>query len=93
MPTSTKTNEAQSVCQGFGTQVPFEAIKEPGSYICNWSGHLLRVPEEALKLGHSPLLSIKGTEVPFVTKISDDPFIPVTKARMFAADCDSVVNF
>ena len=93
MSGSTKPSEGQSVSQGFGTQIPFEAIKEPGSYVCNWSGHLLRVPDEALKLGHSPLLSIKGTEVPFVTKISDDPFIPVTKARMFAADCDSVVNF
>jgi len=28
-----------------------------------------------------------------MTKISDDPFIPVTKARMLAADCDSLVNF
>ncbi len=93
MATPPKTSESQTVSQGFGTQIPFQAIKEPGSYVCNWSGHLLRVPEEALKLGHSPLLSIKATEVPFVTKISDDPFIPLTKARMFAADCDSVVNF
>ena len=28
-----------------------------------------------------------------VTKLSDDPFIPLTKARMIAADLDHAVNF
>ncbi len=90
---SKRESEDTSASQGIGTQLPFEAINEPGSYICNWSGHLLRVPEDAVKLGHSPLLSIKGTETPFVTKISSDPYLPVTKARMLAADCDAAVNF
>ena len=79
--------------QGFGTQIPYEAINEPGAYICNWSGHLLRIPEEAVKPGHSPLLAIKANETLFVTKVCTDPFIPVTKARMLAADLDIQVNF
>ena len=28
-----------------------------------------------------------------VSKLSDDPFVPVTKARMIAADLDLFVNF
>ena len=79
--------------QGFGTQIPYEAIIEPGCYICNWSGHLLRIPEEAVKAGHSPLLAIKANETLFVTKVGTDPFLPVTKARMLAADLDIQVNF
>ncbi len=78
---------------GFGTQVPFESIDHPGCYICNWSGHLLRIPEDGVKPGRSPLLEIKGTEALFVTKICNDPFIPMSKARMLAADCDVAVNF
>ena len=76
-----------------GSQVPFDAINEPGSYVTNWTGHLMRVPEDAIKPGRSPLLSIVGTETLFVTKISPDPFLTISKARMLAADCDVAVNF
>jgi hypothetical protein len=34
-----------------------------------------------------------GKEPLFVTKISDDPYIPVSKARILTADWDMVVNF
>ena len=94
MPTPVKQREGEySSFEGCGTQVPFEAINECGTYVCNWSGHLLRVPEDAIKPGRSPLLSIKATETLFVTKISNDPYIPVSKARMCAADWDTLVNF
>ena len=29
----------------------------------------------------------------YVTKLSDDPYLPLTKARMIAANNDLVVNF
>ena len=74
-------------------QVPFESITEPGCYVCNWTGHLLRIPDDAIKPGRSPLLSITAIEPLFVTKISDNPFIPVSKARMLTADNDVPVNF
>ena len=77
----------------FGTQIPFDAMHEPGCYVCNWSGHLLRVPEDAIKPGRSPLLTIVGTEPLFVTKIGNDPYLPITTCRMLAADCDMTVNF
>jgi hypothetical protein len=96
MPPSTNTNrtrEAEFQTTGFGTQVPFESINAPGCYVCNWSGHLLRVPDDAVKPGRSPLIGITALDPLFVTKISDNPFIPVSKARMLAADCDIAVNF
>jgi hypothetical protein len=94
MPATTNTNrEIEWNQKGFGTQVPFEAINEPGCYVCNWSGHLLRIPEDGVKPGRSPLVNISGTEPLFVTKISGNPYIPLSKARMLAADCDVVVNF
>ena len=83
-------DESQASC---GTTVPFESIQEPGCYICNWSGHLLRVPEDGVAAGRSPLVNIIGTEQLFVTKLSENPFITVTKAKMIASNLDCNVNF
>ena len=93
MPTSTGQNPHTSVGGGFGAQIPFDAIEHPGCYVCNWSGHLLRIPGDAVKAGHSPLLSLKANEPLFVTRLCDDPYVPLSKARMLAADCDVAVNF
>jgi hypothetical protein len=73
--------------------IPFEQINEPGCYICNWSGHLLRVPDDGVAHGRSPLVNIIGNEPLFVTKLSTDPYIPVTKARLLASNYDVWVNF
>lgn len=76
-----------------GQVVPFESINEPGTYVCNWSGHLLRVPDDAVTPGRSPLINIVGAEQLFVTKISDNPFMTVTKCRLVACNLDVAVNF
>ena len=76
-----------------GASIPFDSLNEPGTYVSQWSGHLVRVPAEALKPGHSPVLEILGKEPMFVTKLSDDPFLPLTRARLVAADLDLSVNF
>jgi hypothetical protein len=73
--------------------MPFENINEPGTYVCQWSGHLLRVPEDAVAPGRSPLLTMVGQEPLYVTKISDDPYVTMTKARLIASNCDIYVNF
>jgi len=74
-------------------ELPFENLTEPGTYFCNWTGHLMRVPDDAVRQGRSPVIEIIGPETMYVTKLSDDPFIPLTKARMLAADLDHAVNF
>ena len=76
-----------------GTKFPFEQISEPGCYVCDWSGHLLRVPEDGVAPGRSPLINIVGTETLYVTKISDNPYIPRTKAKMLCSNHDVNVNF
>ncbi len=87
------TRGVNQASKGCGAQVPFDAINEPGCYVTNWDGHLVRVPDDAIKPGRSPLMSIIGTETLFVTKISCDPFLTISKAKMLAADYDVVVNF
>ena len=87
----TKTREFDH--KNLGTEFRFTQLNEPGCYISNWSGHLIRFPDDARKPGRSPLLEILGKEPMIVTKISDDPFITITKARMIAADLDLLVNF
>ena len=73
--------------------VPFAEISEPGTYLSNWTGHLLRVPDDGVKQGRSPVIEILGKEPMLLTKLSTDPFIGMTKARMLAADLDLPVNF
>ncbi len=75
------------------TTTPFNEITEPGVYYNHETGWLYRIPGEILSLGHSPLLNIVSTNENFVTKISDDPWLPVSKARQICANMDLAVNF
>ncbi len=94
MSTTTPQTTQEYYQQGqSGKVVPFEQINEPGCYICNWTGHLLRVPEDGIAPGRSPLMNMVGRDPLFVTKISDNPYIPMTKARLLAANWDVNVNF
>ena len=90
---TTRQQEGEYGTKGFGAQVPFESINEPGCYVCNWSGHLLRIPEDGIKPRRSPLLSMTAVETLFVTKIDENPYMPISKARMFAANYDVGVDF
>ncbi len=93
MTTATSCATSYQNCAPVGARMPFESINEPGCYICNWSGHLLRVPEDGVAPGRSPLINVIGPEQLFVTKISDNPFITLTKAKMVASNLDINVNF
>ncbi len=76
-----------------GTCVPFDSVQEPGAYICNWSGHLVRIPQDGVTPGRSPMINLVGSEALFVTKICDNPFVTVTKARILASNLDLPVCF
>ena len=76
-----------------GQTLPWSSISEPGCYVCNWSGHLLRVPDDAIAPGRSPLINMVACEPLFVTKISNNPFVSVTKAKLLACNADVHVNF
>ena len=83
------TNGSQNV----GAVFAFESICDPGAYICNWSGHLLRVPPDAVAPGRSPVLNIVGNGPMSVTTISCTPYFPITKAKLIAANFDLCVDF
>ena len=93
MTTATQHNTNFDRNSAIGTKVPFEAIQDPGCYICNWSGHMLRIPDDGVTPGRSPMIDMIGNEPLWVTKISDDPFITRTKARILASNMDVHVNF
>ncbi len=78
---------------GVGAKSAFECLNEQGTYLSDWSGHLIRVPADAIKPGRSPVIEILGKESMVVTKLSNDPFIGLTKARLIAADLDLPVAF
>lgn len=67
-----------------GAHIPFDTINSAGAYVCDWSGHLLRIPERTLVPGEALRLNIIGREPLMVTKISDDPGVPITQARTLA---------
>ncbi|UCC31698.1 MAG: hypothetical protein JSU86_05340 [Phycisphaerales bacterium] len=87
------TTQPYTTDSTWGTVIPFDQIDEPGCYICNWDGHLLRIPKDAVARGRSPLVNMIGLDPLFVTKISENPFIPVSKARLLAANFDLLVDF
>ena len=94
MATKTGTTDPKyRFSKGMGTTLPFEDVSEPGAYISNWDGHLVRISDDCLKPGHSPVINFVGREELYVTKISNDPWVPVSKARQLASNFDMEVNF
>jgi hypothetical protein len=73
--------------------VPFEEINEPGAYLDVNTGNLFRIPPEALRLGHSPVISVTSNGPFPVCKLSDDPFITRVQAKIIASDHNLWTNF
>jgi hypothetical protein len=74
-------------------EMSWNDIQRPGSYLIIGSGDLVRVPQDALAPGHSPLITITSTGETRVAKLSDNPAEPISVLRAFAADNDYFVNF
>ena len=67
-------------------QVSADCISAPGCYVCDWNGHVLRVQAEAGQTRRSLMVSIVGSRPLTVTRISDNPFIPLSEARLRASN-------
>lgn len=74
-------------------RMPFGEIHDAGAYVNIDTGSLFRIPDEALSKGHSPVLEIVSLTGPMVSKICEDPWVPINKARQLAADADIQINF
>ncbi len=68
-------------------------IDTPGCYLLVESGELVRIPQEALAPGHSPLVTITSTKDMRVARISENPAEAISTLRSIAADNDYYVNF
>ena len=73
--------------------LPFQEVNIPGCYVANETGDLFRIPQDALVAGRSPTMEIVCRTPKMVTKISNDPWEPISKARQLAADDDLYVGF
>jgi hypothetical protein len=74
-------------------EVPFEAVTTPGCYVSRSTGNLYRIPAEALAFGGSPLLHTAFQAGSTVTKIAEDPWVPINRARQLCADADVHPSF
>ncbi len=92
MTTGTPTAGCMPVTN-VGATIPFDAITTPGAYVCDWSGHLLRVPEEGVSPSCTPMINIIGNAPLTVTKISDNPFLTISKAKLIASNYHLNVDF
>ena len=83
----TKTNQytLPTVC--------WNEVNEPGCYLFTEWGILARVPYDGVTEGRSPKITFFCGTNPVVCKLSDDPYICVSKARQIAADHDYNVSF
>lgn len=89
-PAETGDEEARIA---LGASIPFDVVHEPGAYVCNWSGHLLRVHQDVLDHAHQGPVNLIGSEPLLVTKISDNPQIGISRARAIAGQLALAVNF
>ena len=93
MPATTQETSTSQVATLTPMRVPFSEIHDPGAYVSNLTGHLLRIPEDAVKPARTPVIDIVANESLVFTKISDNPFIAINKARMLSCDLDLPVQF
>jgi hypothetical protein len=75
------------------SEFTWENIKQPGSYVERETGHLYRLPAEALLRGSSPVISRLSSSPSTFVKLSDDPNTIISKLRTIAADADVKPNF
>jgi hypothetical protein len=87
-----KASESGAV-QAAHSEFTWENIKQPGAYIERETGHLYRVPPEALLRGSSPVIAKLCSNPSTFVKLSDDSNTIVSKLRTIAADADVKPNF
>ncbi len=72
---------------------PLGELTEPGAYVCRNSGDLIRVPGSGPSSGDPELIAKHEAEPMWVTRISPDPFVRISTARVAAANLDLEISF
>ena len=73
--------------------VPLDKVDTPGCYVSKHTGALYRISAEALAVEPSARIGIVSNEVTLMTKIAEDPWLPINKARGLCANADVHPNF
>jgi hypothetical protein len=84
MTTATATPTGTST--EIGTKIAFEDITQPGAYICNATGHLLRISETWDADAMSAWFEWTGDEPFWFTSVSSDPACSIEQCRANADD-------
>jgi hypothetical protein len=88
----TQTNE-RKINTSSHPEVNWDDLETPGFYVSRATGNGYRVPAEALIKGASPVIEQVSTQPSRLVKVSDNPFVPLIKARNLAANCNIDPNF
>lgn len=95
MPRS-KTYQADLTSQHWNRnaeQFPIQKIEEEGCYVDTRHGYLYRVTPEMLNIGGTVFMGFTSDEPWLVTKISEDPNMPLDECRIVAANYSLHVAF
>jgi hypothetical protein len=76
-----------------GSIVAFENIAQPGCYVCNATGHLLRIYNTFDACNWNSSFGITGRSPFTFTYVSADPCCPIDMVRQNADDWDIDCNF
>ncbi len=89
-----ETREGVTQSARASDRILFRDIQSPGAYVTHLTGDLVRVVDAGRIASEDEALVAKhGTEQVYVTRISSDPFIPITDARIAAANLDLEIAF
>jgi len=79
--------------QQHATELSWENVNEPGTYVDVTTGELYRIPQEALLQGASPLIRKESLRPSRLVQVSKNPFIITFEARMLACEHNVQPNF
>lgn len=71
----------------------FGDIRQPGAYVLEGVGWLVRMPVEALSLAGGPAISMRGGQPVRAVQLCDDPWVPIGEARSIASRLDCETSF
>jgi hypothetical protein len=88
-----KSHVVAMQAQQLWTELPWEHVDQPGTYVDVSTGELYRIPQEALLQGSSPVIRKESLRPSRLVQISKNPFITTFQARMLACEHNVQPNF
>jgi hypothetical protein len=91
--TTENTGKRNTGHQAIAEVAGWTNIHQPGFYASRTTGQGYRITPDLLIQGASPSLSVLGAENERFVRLSDDPFVPTSAARLLCADNDISPRF